>query len=228
MISNILANVTLPDNYYLDQTWTTIWMVGLTIFFSYLIGIPLGVILNVTDKHGLYENKIVYRILDVIINILRAAPFIILMVFLLPYIRNVIGTGTGNVPFVICLVITAIPFIARLIESSLKEVDYGVIEASLAMGASKLRIIFKVLIPEAKSSIIVGFTIAFATILGYTAMAGTIGADGLGKAAYSYGYVRNQRDVLYVSLVILIVLVVIVQYLGMFIARILDHRKKGE
>lgn len=214
--------------YYLEQTAITIGMVILATFFAYLIGIPLGIILNVTDKNGLFECKWLNLIIGFIVNILRSAPFIILLVTILPAIRSIVGTGTGNVPFVVALVIAACPFVARMVESSLKEVDYGIIEASSAMGASRIAIIFKVILPEIKSSLIVGVTISFATILGYTAMTGIIGADGLGNVAYSYGYIRNYLDAKLISLALLIIIVQVFQELGMLVAKKIDHRKKGE
>lgn len=212
---------------YLEQTGITLLIVFVSTFFAYLIGIPLGIILNITDKNGICKCKWINKILGIIINILRSAPFIILLVTVLPYIREVIGTGTGNTPFIIALVIASIPFVARMVESSLKEIDYGVIEAAKAMGASKMRIILKILLPETKISIIVGTTISFATILGYTAMAGTIGAEGLGNIAYSFGYLRNCLDAQIISLVILIVIVQVFQEIGILISKKLDHRKKG-
>lgn len=218
----------LSFEYYLQQTLITLYIVIIATALAYLIGIPLGILLNVTDKNGLFKCKVLHQILDVTINILRSAPFIILLVTILPIIRKIIGTGTGNVPFLIALVVAAAPYVGRMVESSLKELDYGVIEATQAMGASKMRIIFRVMLPEIKSSLIVGATISFATILGYTAMAGTIGAEGLGNLAYNYGYIRNFFDAKIVSLVLLILIVQVFQELGMFIAKKLDHRKKGD
>lgn len=213
---------------YAQQTGITLLIVFLSTLFAYIIGIPLGILLNVTDKNGLCQCRPVNVVLGVIINVLRSAPFIILLVTLLPFIRQMIGTGTGNAPFIISLVIAAVPFVARMVESSLKEMDYGVIEASKAMGASKLRIIVRIMLPEAKISLIVGVTISFSTILGYTAMAGTIGAEGLGNTAYMYGYLRNFTDAKIISLVLLIVIVQVFQELGMLLAKKLDHRRKGE
>lgn len=213
---------------YAKQTGITLLIVFLSTLFAYIIGIPLGILLNVTDKNGLCKCRPLHTIVGVIINILRSAPFIILLVTLLPYIRQVVGTGTGNVPFIIALVIAAIPFVARMVESSLKEIDYGVIEAALAMGTSKWGIILRILLPETKISLIVGATISFSTILGYTAMAGTIGAEGLGNIAYMYGYLRNFADAKWISLILLIIIVQVFQELGMLISKKLDHRKKGE
>ncbi|MBQ8504992.1 MAG: ABC transporter permease [Clostridia bacterium] len=223
-----LISATFPFTYYLEQTLITLKIVGISTLLSYVLGIPLGILLNVTDKNGLYKCRPVNAILGAIINILRSAPFIILLVTLLPAIRKLVGTSVGDVPFTVGLVIAATPFVARMVESSLKEIDYGVVEASLAMGASKMRTIFTVILPEIRSSLIVGATISFATILGYTAMAGTIGAEGLGNTAYTYGYISSNPEVTIICLVLLIVIVQIFQEVGMRIAKKLDHRKKGE
>lgn len=225
-LSLFLASVGFAD--YLEHTGITIAIVVISTLAAYIVGVPLGIILNVTDKNGLFKCKPVNMILGVIINIFRSAPFIILLVFLLPYIRKIIGTGVGNVPFTVALIIAAIPFVSRMVESALKEIDYGIIEASLAMGASKFEIIFKVMLPEIKSSLIVGATISFATILGYSAMSGYIGGDGLGNLAIQIGYIRGQEDVTFISLAVLIIIVQIFQEAGYFIAKKLDHRKKGE
>jgi len=212
---------------YLYQTGITLEIVVLSTLFSYILGIPLGIILNGTDDNGLFKCKPVNIILGFIVNILRSAPFVILLVTILPGIRSIVGTGTGNLPFIVALIIAATPFATRMVESSLKEMDYGVIEASLAMGASKARIIFKVILPEVRSSVIVGITISFTTILGYTAMTGIIGAEGLGNIAYSYGYIRNYTDAKLISLALLILIVQIFQEIGNIIAKKIDHRKKG-
>lgn len=227
-MSLILTGASYPISYYAEQTLITLQIVVISTLLSYILGIPLGILLNVTDKNGLYRCPAVNTVLGAVINILRSAPFIILLVTLLPTIRNLVGTSIGNVPFTFGLVIAATPFVARMVESSLKEIDYGVIEASLAMGASKLRTIFSVILPEIKSSLIVGATISFATILGYTAMAGTIGAEGLGNMAYTYGYISGNPKVTVICLILLIVIVQIFQEIGMLIAKKLDHRKKGE
>lgn len=226
MILAGFSGLTFGD--YAKQTGITLAIVFISTLFAYCLGIPLGIVLHITDKNGICKCRVLHQILGVSINVLRSAPFIILLVTLLPYIRKVIGTGTGNIPFIIALVIAAVPFVARMVESSLKEMDYGVIEAALAMGASRLEIIFKILLPETKISLIVGATISFSTILGYTAMAGTIGAEGLGNVAYMYGYLRNFADAKFISLILLVLIVQVFQELGMLISKKLDHRKKGE
>lgn len=225
-LSLFLASVEFSD--YLFHSGVTIAIVLISTLSAYLIGVPIGIILNVTDKNGLFKNKPINLILGVIINIFRSAPFIILLVFVLPGIRTILGTGVGNIPFTVALIIAAIPFVSRMVESALKELDYGIIEASLAMGASKLSIIFKVMLPEIKSSLIIGGTISFSTILGYSAMSGYIGGDGLGNLAIQIGYIRGQEEVTLISLIILILIVQLFQEGGYFIAKKLDHRKKGE
>ena len=165
----------------------TLYMTLLSTLMGYVIGLPMGVLLAVSDKDGLKPNRVLYRILDVIVNIVRSIPFLILLILLIPFTRMIVGKSYGSTATVVPLVIAAGPFIARMVESSLKEVDEGVIEAARSMGASNLRIIVKVLLVEARTSLINGATIAVGTILGYSAMAGTIGGGGLGDNANRYG-----------------------------------------
>ena len=174
----------------------TLYMTLLSTLMGYVIGLPMGVLLAVSDKDGLKPNRVLYRILDVIANIVRSIPFLILLILLIPFTRMIVGKSYGSTATVVPLVIAAGPFIARMVESSLKEVDEGVIEAARSMGASNLRIIVKVLLVEARTSLINGATIAVGTILGYSAMAGTIGGGGLGDIAIRYGYTRWQTDIM--------------------------------
>ena len=174
----------------------TLYMTLLSTLMGYVIGLPMGVLLAVSDKDGLKPNRVLYRILDVIANIVRSIPFLILLILLIPFTRMIVGKSYGSTATVVPLVIAAGPFIARMVESSLKEVDEGVIEAARSMGASNLRIIVKVLLVEARTSLINGATIAVGTILGYSAMAGTIGGGGLGDIAIRYGYHRYQADIM--------------------------------
>ena len=185
----------------------TLYMTVVSTVFGYLFGLPMGILLCITDKEGLKPNKVVYKILDVIANIVRSIPFLILLILLIPFTRLLLGKSYGST--------AAIPFIARMVESSLKEVDYGVIEAAKAMGASNSRIIFKVLLVEARTSLITGATIAIGTILGYSAMAGAV----------RYGYYRYQTDIMLVTVALLIVIVQVFQSVGMFVANRLDRRK---
>ena len=185
----------------------TLYMTLLSTLMGYVIGLPMGVLLAVSDKDGLKPNRVLYRILDVIANIVRSIPFLILLILLIPFTRMIVGKSYGSTATVVPLVIAAGPFIARMVESSLKEVDEGVIEAARSMGASNLRIIVKVLLVEARTSLINGATIAVGTILGYSAMAGTIGGGGLGDIAIRYGYHRYQADIMIVTVVLLVILV---------------------
>ena len=205
--------------------WETIYMTLVSTALGYAIGLPLGVTLAVTGKGGIRENKVVYRILDVISNVIRSIPFLILLILLIPFTRMIVGKSYGSTATVVPLVIAAGPFIARMVESSLKEVDEGVIEAARSMGASNLRIIVKVLLVEARTSLINGATIAVGTILGYSAMAGTIGGGGLGDIAIRYGYHRYQADIMIVTVVLLVILVQIFQMIGTTLANRLDKRR---
>ncbi|MGN0368893.1 MAG: methionine ABC transporter permease [Wujia sp.] len=204
--------------------WETLYMTGFSTLFGYVFGLPLGIILAITDKTGIKPNKVIYRILDVVTNILRSIPFLILLILLIPFTRLVVGKSYGSSATVVPLVVAAAPFIARMIESSIKEVDQGVIEAARSMGAGTFTIITKVLLVEARTSIAVGVTIALGTILGYSAMAGTVGGGGLGDIAVRYGYYRYEEDIMIVTVILLIVLVQIFQFVGMKIAARLNHR----
>ena len=203
----------------------TLYMTLLSTLMGYVIGLPMGVLLAVSDKDGLKPNRVLYRILDVIANIVRSIPFLILLILLIPFTRMIVGKSYGSTATVVPLVIAAGPFIARMVESSLKEVDEGVIEAARSMGASTLRIIVKVLLVEARTSLINGATIAVGTILGYSAMAGTIGGGGLGDIAIRYGYHRYQADIMIVTVVLLVILVQIFQMVGTTLANRLDKRR---
>ena len=203
----------------------TLYMTLLSTLMGYVIGLPMGVLLAVSDKDGLKPHRVLYRILDVIANIVRSIPFLILLILLIPFTRMIVGKSYGSTATVVPLVIAAGPFIARMVESSLKEVDEGVIEAARSMGASNLRIIVKVLLVEARTSLINGATIAVGTILGYSAMAGTIGGGGLGDIAIRYGYHRYQADIMIVTVVLLVILVQIFQMVGTTLANRLDKRR---
>ena len=205
--------------------WETVYITLISTAMGYAIGLPMGILLTVTDKDGLKPNAFIYKILDVIANIVRSIPFIILLILLIPVTRLLVGKSYGSVATIVPLVVAAGPFIARMVESSLKEVDPGVIEAAKAMGASDLRIVFKVLLVEARTSLVTGATIATGTILGYSAMAGTVGGGGLGAIAIRYGYNRYQVDIMIVTVALLVVLFQVFQTVGMTIASRLDKRK---
>jgi len=206
--------------------WETIYMTLASTALGYFLGMPLGITLAVTDKNGIYPNRIIYRVLDVISNIIRSVPFLILLILLIPFTRALVGKSYGSTATIVPLVIAAAPFIARMVESSLKEVDDGVIEAARSMGAGTGTIIFKVLLVEARTSLIVGTTIALGTILGYSAMAGVVGGGGLGDIAIRYGYYRYQSDIMIVTIIILVVIVQVLQALGMMLSKKLDRRNK--
>ena len=203
----------------------TLYMTLASTLFGYIIGLPMGIVLTVTDKDGTRPNAAVYKVLDVISNLLRSIPFIILLIVLIPFTRFVVGRSYGSTATIVPLTIAAAPYIARMVESSLKEVDAGVIEAARSMGASDFQIVTKVMLVEARTSLIVGATISLGTILGYSAMAGTVGGGGLGDIAIRYGYTRWQTDIMVVTVVLLVILFQIFQTIGMKIANRLDRRK---
>ena len=209
----------------LEGVRDTLFMTLLSTFFGYVLGLPWGIVLAVTDKSGIRPNAVVYRALDVAANILRSIPFLILLILLLPLTRAIVGKSTGAAATIVPLTIAAAPFIGRMIESSIKEVDHGVVEAAQSMGAGTFTIIWKVLLVEARTSILVGVTIAIGTILGYSAMAGVVGGGGLGDIAMRYGYYRYETLIMIVSVVLLVVLVQIFQTLGMRLSVKLDKRK---
>lgn len=202
----------------------TFYMTLLSFILAYALGLPMGILLVVTDKDGIAPFLILNRILNFVINIFRSIPFVILLVTLMPFTRALIGTTLGPNALVVPLVIGSAPYIARIVESSLKEIDNGIVEAAQSMGASPLRIVFKVLIPEAKPSLIMGGSIAVITILGESAMGGFVGAGGLGSIAINYGYFRNETDIMLVTVVILIIIVQAFQELGNRSMRYSDKR----
>ncbi|MFR5601028.1 MAG: methionine ABC transporter permease [Lachnospiraceae bacterium] len=204
--------------------WETFYMTFLSSFFAYIIGLPLGIILVVTDKDGIYPVDWLQKILGVVINLVRSVPFLILLFIALPLSKIVIGTRIGSPAMIIPLVIAAAPYIARVVESSFREVDAGVIEAAKSMGASPFQIVWKVLLPEAKPSLLVGAALAVTTILGYSAMSGFVGGGGLGAIAINYGYYRYKADWMWVSVVMLVLMVQIIQEIGMKLSKKGDKR----
>lgn len=205
--------------------YDTLYMTVVSTLIAYFVGLPLGIALAVTDKKGIKPNAVIYRLLDLITNIIRSIPFLILLILVIPFTKMLVGKSYGSSATIVPLVIAAAPFIARLVESSLQEVDKGVIEAAQSMGAGTFTIIWKVLMVEARTSLIVGMTIALGTILGYSAMAGVVGGGGLGDIAIRYGYYRYQSDIMIVTIVVLVVLVQALQALGMMASRFLDRRR---
>lgn len=210
-----------------EGTGVTLYMTLFSTLIAYALGLPMGIILVVTAPGGLKPKKIIYKVLDVVINIVRSIPFLILLMLLIPFTRLIVGKSYGATATIVPLALAAAPFVARLVESSLLEVDHGVIEAAQSMGAGLWTIIWKVLVVEARTSLIVGATIALGTILGYSAMAGIVGGGGLGDIAIRYGYYRYQADIMIVTVILLVVLVQILQFIGTKLSRKLDRRITG-
>ena len=207
-----------------NGTVDTAYMVLLATAVSIVLGVPLGIVLLVTSKGYFYYSKPFYTVLGTVVNALRSVPFIILMVAIIPITKFFVGTSIGTTAAVVPLTVSTIPFLARLVETSLKTVPYGLIEAAQSMGASPFRIIVRVLIPEAMPELIANFTLTVIVIIGCSAMAGTIGGGGLGDIAIRYGYMRFQLPVMVMTVLILIVMVQLTQLLGDFLAKLVDHR----
>lgn len=207
-----------------EGAWDTLYITVVSTFLAYIIGIPLGVLLYGTSKGSLFPQKTVNTVLGVIVNILRSIPFIILLILTQPVAKALVGTKLGNQAFIVYLVIAAAPFVARMIESSLCEVDGGVIEAAQSMGSNNFQIICKVLIPEAKPSLLVGSAIAITTILGYTPMTYLVGGGGLGQLAIQYGIYRTNSTMMYAASLLMIVLVQVMQEVLSAVAKKSDKR----
>ncbi|MCI5943277.1 MAG: ABC transporter permease [Eubacterium sp.] len=210
----------------LEGTRDTLYMTLMSTLFGYVLGLPMGILLAVTDKEGIRPKAFLYKILDFVANLVRSIPFLILLILVIPLTKLIVGRSYGPSATIVPLVIAAAPFIARMVESSLKEVDRGVIEAAVSMGAGTGQIVWKVLLAEARTSLLVGVTIALGTILGYSAMAGVVGGGGLGDIAIRYGYYRYQTDVMVVTIVILVLLVQILQGIGMLLSKKMDKRRR--
>lgn len=216
------------NNTILNLLWSgigeTFYMVIVSTAVAYVLGIPLGVIVFITDKNGICKSRVINLVTGFFINVVRSIPFLILLVAILPFTRLIVGTTIGSTATIVPLVVAAAPFVARMVESSLKEVDPGIIEAAKAMGSSPWQIIYKVLIPEAKPSLLVGGTITLATILGYSAMAGFVGGGGLGAIAVNYGYYRYQTDVMIITVALLVIVVQVFQEAGIHLVNKIDKR----
>ena len=212
---------------YIDATIDTLFMTFFSSALSYLFGIPLGILLYNTAKEGLTPNMFVNNVLSIIVNLLRSIPFLILLILVMPITQFIVQTKIGAKAIIPPLVISATPYIARMVESSLKEVDLGVIEAAKSMGATNLQIVTKVLLKESKPSLLVGAAISITTILGYSAMAGAVGGGGLGDVAIRYGYYRYKQNIMFVTVAILVIIVQIIQEFFMYIARKSDKRIKN-
>lgn len=209
-----------------ENTLITLYMTLISTAAAYVLGLPMGIALVVTAKGGLKPNRVVYKILDIVVNVVRSVPFLILLILVIPFTRAVVGKAYGPNATVVPLVLAAAPFIARMVESSLLEVDKGVIEAAQSMGANLRTIIIKVMLGEARTSLVVGATIVLSTVLGYSAMAGAVGGGGLGDIAIQYGYYRYQGDVMWVTVILLVLLVQIMQFLGTKLSKKLDRRTR--
>lgn len=201
----------------------TLYMVSIAILVAVIFGIPLGVITTVTRKGHILENKYIFKFTNIIINLGRSIPFVILMVAIIPITRFIVGTSIGSSAAIVPLSVAAIPFMGRIVDNALLEIDKGVIEAAQSMGATPLEIIFKVLIPESLSAIILGVTLMAISLISYSAMAGAIGGGGLGDIAIRYGYQRFEPMVMIETIVILVLLVQILQWLGNKVANIFNH-----
>ena len=212
------------DGTMLNGIWETIYLTLVSTVFAYAIGIVIGIVLCITDRDGIKPIFWLNKIISIIVNIFRSIPFIIMMVAFLPFAKFIVGRSYGPEAMIVMLIIAAAPYVARMVESSLKEVDKGVIEAARSMGAGTFKIIWKVYLPEAKPSLIVGAVISTVTVLGYSAMAATINGGGLGQIAIFYGYNNFKDDVIWMCVLFTVIIVQVIQEVGMFIARKTDRR----
>ncbi|MBR2483239.1 MAG: ABC transporter permease [Oscillospiraceae bacterium] len=204
--------------------WETIYMTLISTVVSYALGLPLGVVLHITEQGGIAPVPWLNRVLGFVVNFFRSIPFVILMVSMLPVARFIVGTALGNKAVIVMLIIAATPYIGRMVESSLKEVSAGVIEAAQSMGSNTFQLICKVLIPEAKPALLNGAVISMVTILGYSAMASTIGGTGLGQIAIIYGHQRSKPDITWLCVFLMVIIVQVIQVVGMHIVRKSDKR----
>lgn len=208
----------------MNATWESLYMVAISSLISLLLGLPLAVLLVLSQKGGIKENTKLYRVLDIVINLLRSLPFIILMIMVFPLSKALIGRSTGTTAMIVPLAIAAAPFVARLLEQSINEVDKGEVEAAIAMGSSNWQIVSRVLLPEALPSMVNSMTITIINIIGYSAMAGSIGGGGLGDLAVRYGYYKSDYVTLLKSVAVIIVIVSVVQIVGNAIAKAIDKK----
>ena len=216
----------LSVEFWANALWETLYMVAVSTVVSYAIGLPLGLLLVVSDKNGIRPIPVLNTVLGVIVNILRSIPFLILGVMISPLTRAITGSAIGTAAMIVPLTVAAAPYVARMVESSIKEVPFGVIEAAQSMGASPWQIVWKVLVPEAKPSLMVGAAISVVTILGYSAMSGFIGGGGLGTVAVNYGYNRYNFEIMLIAVVIIVVVVQLFQEIGLRLAKKLDKRNR--
>lgn len=229
LVSSLLTSLNLGQyskmaDLLTNATLETLYMVGASSAISIIFGVPLGVLLLITSKGYFFENLVFYRILGTIVNALRSIPFIILMVAITPITKFIVGTSIGTTAVIVPLVVGTIPFTGRLVETSLRTVSTGLIEAATSMGATPRQIVTRVLLPEALPELIQNFTITVIVIIGCSAMAGAIGGGGLGDVAIRYGYMRFRLDMMISTVLILIVMVQLVQFIGDYLTRKVDHR----
>ncbi|WP_110928582.1 methionine ABC transporter permease [Bacillus massiliglaciei] len=222
MLEELLPNVEWDR--IIDATIETLYMTGISVLATFFLGILLGLLLFLTSKGNIWENRAVNLVLSAFVNIFRSIPFLILIVLLIPFTRVLVGSMIGENAALPALIIGAAPFYARMVEIGLREIDKGVIEAARSMGAKTSTIIFKVLIPESMPAIVSGITVTAIALVGYTAMAGVIGAGGLGNLAYLDGYQRSRNDVTVVATIVILIIVFILQFIGDFITSKLDKR----
>jgi D-methionine transport system permease protein len=222
MSSNLLPNVQW------DKIWAataeTLYMTGISVLATFILGIILGLLLFLTSKGNIWENKVANTMIAAFVNIFRSIPFIILIILLIPFTKLVVGTILGAEAALPALIIGAAPFYARMVEIALREIDKGVIEAAKSMGATTSTIIFKVLLPEAMPALVSGITVTAIALVGYTAMAGVVGAGGLGNLAYLEGFQRSHNDVTFVATVLILVIVFVIQFIGDFVTSKIDKR----
>ena len=216
----------LSVEFWANALWETLYMVAVSTVVSYAIGLPLGLLLVVSDKNGIRPIPVLNTVLGVIVNILRSIPFLILGVMISPLTRAITGSSIGTAAMIVPLTVAAAPYVARMVESSIKEVPFGVIEAAQSMGASPWQIVWKVLVPETKPSLMVGAAISVVTILGYSAMSGFIGGGGLGTVAVNYGYNRYNFEIMLIAVIIIVVVVQLFQEIGLRLAKKLDKRNR--
>ncbi|MFT3993540.1 MAG: methionine ABC transporter permease MetI [Dysgonomonas sp.] len=211
--------------FFLNGIWETIAMTFISGFFGFVLGLPIGTLLFITRKGQIKEDVALNSVLSFIVNIFRAIPFIILIVWMIPFTDSIVGTSIGMWAALVPLSIGAAPFVARMVENSLLEVPNGLIEASRAMGATPFQIIRKVLLPEALPSLVNNATITLITLVGYSAMGGAVGAGGLGQIGYRYGYVDYDLTTMNIVLTLLVIIVFLIQFLGDYVSKLVDHRK---
>lgn len=222
MIETFFPNVEMSK--FWEKTYETVYMTGISLVFIFIFGILLGLLLFLTSKGNIWQNRVINWIIAAVVNIFRAIPFVILIILLIPFTRGIMGTMIGPNAALPALIIGSAPFYARMVEIGLREVNKGVIEASQAMGARTSTIIFKVLLPESMPAIISGLTVTAIALVGYTAIAGIIGAGGLGNYAHQYGFVRGNNDVTLFGTIAILIIVFIIQFIGDTITKKLDKR----